>query len=163
MTMRTKWNAEVFGLVTMLAVLLIGLPTSSMAEITDVVISSAQPYGDFTAGKYVRLEGEARGVLSPKEAIPDLDKAPRNAAGLVEYRTPITLIILESPRSGNGALLVEIPNRGRPISHSLYNSPRSRPILSGSLDQGTGFLQNRGYSVAVVQWELGEGIQLASG
>jgi len=30
----------------------------------------------------------------------------------------------------------------------------------GSLDQGTGFLQNRGYSSVVVQWELGEGIQL---
>jgi hypothetical protein len=46
-----------------------------MAEITNVVISSTQPYGEFTAGKYIRLEGEAHGVLSPREPIPDLDRA----------------------------------------------------------------------------------------
>jgi hypothetical protein len=159
MSMKKTCTAFALGYVTMLALVLV-LPIPSTAEITNIVISSTQPYGEFTKGKYIRLEGEAQGVLSPKEPIPDLDKAPRNTTGLVEYRTPITLIIPESRRSGNGALLVEIPNRGRPISLSLYNSPRSRPILSGSLDQGTGFLQERGYSVAVVQWELGEGIQL---
>ena len=159
MSMRKTYTAAVLGYVTVLVLVLV-LPIPSIAEITNVVISSTQPYGEFAIGKYIRLEGEAHGVLSHKEPIPDLDKAPRNATGLVEYRTPITLIIPESPRSGNGALLVEIPNRGRPISLSLYNSPRSRPILSGSLDQGTGFLQERGYSVAVVQWELGEGIHL---
>jgi len=162
MSTRAKWHAEVFGLVIVPAVLLIGLPPSSRAEITSIVISSTQPYGDFAAGKYIRMEGEAHGVLLPKEPIPDLDKAPRNSAGLVEYRAPITLVIPESRRAGNGTLLVEIPNRGRPISHMLYNSPRSRPLLVGSLDQGTGFLQNRGYSIAVVQWELGEGLQIPS-
>jgi hypothetical protein len=140
--------------------LVAGSPASSLAEITRIAIQVAQPYGDFAAGKYIRLEGEALGALSPGEAIPDLDKAPRNATGLVEYRTRVTLLIPESPRNGNGALVVELANRGRAISHALYNSPRSRPILQGSLDEGTGFLQNRGYSVVVVQWELAEGIDL---
>ena len=96
-------------------------------------------------------------MVSPNEGIPGLDKAARNAAGMVEYRTPVTLIIPESPRTGNGSLIVDVPNRGRPVTLGLYNSPRVRSIPVGSLDQGTGFLQNRGFSVAVVQWEMGEG------
>ena len=137
--------------------LAVSLPLVAAAAITEFAIKSTQPYGDFSAGKYVRIEAEASGELSPTEPIPGLDKAPRNARGLVEYRTPVTLIIPESPRSGNGNLLVDVPNRGRPITHGLYNSPRARPLAIGSLDQGNGFLQNRGWSVAVVQWEQGEG------
>src|SRR5688500_13688747 len=139
------------------AIITAGLPAFSGAAITELAITSTQPYGDFAAGRFVRIEAEARGALSPAEPIPGLDKAPRNAGGMVEYRTPVTLIVPESPRAGNGNLLVDVPNRGRPISHGLYNSPRSRPIAVGSLDQGTGFLQNRGWSVVVVQWEQGEG------
>ena len=142
------------------ATLLVASPVASNAEITSLVVSSTQPYGDFATGKFMRIEAEAIGALSPSEAIPGLDKAPRNAAGRVDYRTPVTLLVPESPRNGNGALLVDVPNRGRAISIGLYNSPRSRPIMVGSFDQGTGFLQDRGYSVAVVQWELGEGPQL---
>ncbi len=144
-----------FRSIAMLA--LYTLPLASAAAITELAVTSVQPYGDFAAGKFVRIEAEARGALAPTEAIPGLDKAPRNASGLVEYRTPVTLIIPESPRAGNGNLLVDVPNRGRPIANGLYNSPRVRPIAVGSLDQGTGFLQNRGWSVAAVHWEQGEG------
>ena len=133
------------------------MPRVAGAAITEFVVKSTQPYGDFVVGKYLRIEAEALGELLPTELIPGLDKAQRNARGLVEYRTPVTLIIPESPRTGNGNLLIDIPNRGRPISHGLYNSPRARPLAIGSLDQGNGFLQNRGWSVAVVQWEQGEG------
>ena len=133
------------------------LPLVAAAAITEFAIKSTQAYGDFSAGKFVRIEAEAFGELSPAEPIPGLDQAPRNARGLVEYRTPVTLIIPESPRAGNGNLLIDVPNRGRPITHGLYNSPRARPLAIGSLDQGNGFLQNRGWSVAVVQWEQGEG------
>jgi hypothetical protein len=77
---------------------------------------------------------------------------------VVEYSTTFALIYPKAPRSGNGALLVDVPNRGLPISHALYNSPRDRPLMLGSLDAGIGFLENRGFSIAIVQWELGEGI-----
>jgi hypothetical protein len=156
--MGQDWIPACAGMMmTTIATIATGLPAISSAEITGITVSSVRPYGEFSPGKYVLIEGEARGALSPTEAIPGVDKAPRNAAGLVEYRTPVTLIIPESPRAGNGALLLDVPNRGRPISRGLYNSPRTRPILVGSLDQGTGFLENRGYSIAIVQWELGEG------
>src|SRR5687767_14602324 len=108
-------------------------PSLAGAVVTELAISSTQPFGEFTGGRYVRIEAEARGALSPREAIPGLELAPRNANGMVEYRTPVTLLIPESRRAGNGSLLVDVPNRGRPISHGLYNSPRSRPIPVGSL------------------------------
>jgi hypothetical protein len=130
------------------------------AEITSLAITSTQPLGDFSTGRYLRIEAEARGSLAPTEAIPGLDRAARNAAGRVEYSTPVTILFPEKAAAGNGALLVDVPNRGRPISHGLYNSPRGRPIAVGSLDQGTGFLEERGFSVVVVQWEMGEGPQL---
>jgi len=149
-----------FRIATLVALMLTGLPAISSAAVTSFTVASVQPYGTFAAGRFLRIEGEARGVLSPAEAIPGLDKAERNSAGMVEYRTPVTLVVPESARAGNGALLVDVPNRGRPITHGLYNSPRTRPILVGSLDQGTGFLQGRGFSVAIVQWELGEGPNL---
>ncbi len=134
----------------------------AQAEVTQLSITSTQPFGDFATGRYLRIEAEARGSLAPGEAIPGLDRAARNAAGRVEYSTPVTIVFPERRGAGNGALLVDVPNRGRAISHGLYNSPRSRPIPVGSLDQGTGFLEERGYSIAVVQWELGEGPQLPS-
>ena len=135
--------------------------TPAAAEITALDVLSSQPYGEFATGKYVRIEAEARGELDPSEPIPGLDRCARNAAGRVEYRTPVTLIIPEA-RKGNGALLIDVPNRGRAVSHALYNSPRDRPVAVGSLDQGLGLLENRGYAIAVVQWEMGEGPVLPS-
>lgn len=133
------------------------LPAFAGAEIVDFTVKSTQPYGDFAAGRFVKVEAEARGELSPDEPIPGIAMAPRNGQGRVEYRTPVTLVMPEAPAPGNGTVIVDVPNRGRPIAIALYNSPRHRPVLVGSLDQGTGFLQDRGFSVAVVQWELGEG------
>src|SRR5689334_21558498 len=117
-----------------LLALALTLPCLENAAITEFAVTAREPFGEFAAGRYVRIEAEARGTLDPREAIPGLDRAARNAAGLVEYRTPVTLVMPESPRSGNGNLLVDVPNRGRAISHGLYNSPRSRPIPVGSLD-----------------------------
>src|SRR5205085_4289291 len=66
------------------------------------------------------------------------------------------------PRRGNGTLLVDVPNRGRAYALALYNSPRGEPFQSGTLEQGTGFLQDHGFSLAEVSWELGQGADLPS-
>jgi len=42
----------------------------------------------------------------------------------------------------------------------LYNSPREPWLPTGSFDRGNGFLQDRGFTVAMLQWELGQGIEL---
>jgi hypothetical protein len=140
----------------------IGFPVSADAKVTRLEIASKQSYGSFKPGEFVLWEGRVVGELRPTEKIPDIDKAPRNANGQVEYSAKIALIFPKNPKSGNGALLVDIPNRGRPYAQALYNSPRDEPFEAGTFEVGTGFLQDRGFAVAEVQWELGQGAELPS-
>lgn len=139
------------------------VPGDATAALTRLEIVSKTAYGSFKPGDFTRWDVRVVGELSPTaDAIPDLEKALRNSRGMVEYSTRLTLIAPTDPPRGNGALLIDVPNRGRAISSSLYNSPRHVLVPLGTLDHGTGFLQDYGYTVAVVAWELGHGIELPS-
>lgn len=91
--------------------------------ITTIEIQRSEPlaggmsFGD--TGGYLRLIGIARGAVDPADpanrAIADLDKAPRNAAGLVEYQTDIFILRPADPAKGNGRILYEVNNRGRKL------------------------------------------------
>ena len=140
--------------------LLLAAAAPAAAEVVRLEITSKTPYGTFRPGEYVLWRGKVHGELAPSEAIPDLDKAKRNEAGKVEYTTEIMLLMPADPSKGNGALLVDIPNRGRVYGIALYNGPRGEPFNSGNIQQGTGFLEDRGFSLAEVQWELGKGVEL---
>jgi hypothetical protein len=141
---------------------LIGMTSShASAKVTKLEIATKQSDGTYRAGEYVRWEGRIRGELSPAaEAIPDLDKPARNARGMVEYSARIILFMPVA--GGNGALLVDVPNRGHAYARALYNSPRGLPFQSGNLSLGTGFLEDHGFTVAEVYWELGQGADLPS-
>src|SRR5579863_768936 len=141
---------------------LMAVTASAIAEVTRIEFTSKQPYGTFRVGDYVMWQGMISGELSPQEGIPGLDKATRNDCGRVGYSARIILIMPASPHAGNGALLVDVPNRGRAYAEALYNSPRDTPFLSGTLEQGTGFLQDQGFTVAEVYWELGHDAELPS-
>ena len=93
------------GLAIALLACTIGLPSPAAAKLTRLEIATKQSYGTFRPGKFMLLEGRVTGELKPTEAIPDLDKAPRNANGMVEYAAKISLIVPADPRSGNGVLL----------------------------------------------------------
>src|SRR6185437_12515914 len=121
---------------------LIATAPPAIAEVTQIEFTSKQPYGTFGAGDYVIWQGKIHGDLAPQEAIPGIDKAARNERGRVDYAAKIIIMMPASPRAGNGALLVDVPNRGRVYAEALYNSPRGTPFLSGTLEQGTGFLQD---------------------
>ena len=145
-----------------LLALAISLSFSAHAEITRLEIDSTEPYGTFRSGEYVLIKGKLRGEISPKENIPGLDQIKTNSRGNIEYATKLVLIMPSEKGHSNGALLVDVPNRGRAYAQALYNSPRDEPFQSGSFEQGTGFLQDYGYSVAEVYWELGQGAELPS-
>jgi hypothetical protein len=153
------------GPILMFLFCLLGLITtvrSAFAEVTRIEFTSKQPYGTFRAGDYVIWQGKIYGDLSPQEAIPGIDNAVQNDRGRVAYLAKIVLIMPAAPLTGNGALLVDIPNRGRAYAEALYNSPRDVPFPSGTLEQGTGFLEDQGFSVAEVYWELGHDADLPS-
>jgi hypothetical protein len=132
------------------------------AEVVKFEVTSKAPYGIFRPGEYVLWRGKMHGELAPTEAIPDIDKARRNARGKVEYVSEVMLLLPADPAKSNGTLLVDVPNRGRVYGIALYNGPRNEPFNSGNIQQGTGFLQDRGYALAEVQWELGTGVTLPS-
>jgi hypothetical protein len=146
---------------TFLVSLLAGVGIAN-AEITRLEITSKQPYGTFRTGDYVMWQGKVHGELSPQEPIPGLDKASRNARGRVDYAARIVLVMPGETGRGNGTLLVDVPNRGKAYAQALYNSPRDEPFVSGTFEHGIGFLQDYGYSVAEVYWELGQGAELPS-
>jgi hypothetical protein len=141
---------------------LIAMARPASAEVTRIEFTSKQPFGTFRAGDYVIWQGKIHGDLAPQEAIPGIDKAARNERGRVDYSAKIVLVMPAAPRAGNGALLVDVPNRGLANAEMLYNSPRDIPFLFGTLEQGTGFLQDHGFTVAEVYWELGQGADLPS-
>jgi hypothetical protein len=132
------------------------------AKVTQLEITSKEPYGTFRAGEYVMWQGRVHGELAPTEVIPDIDKPARNARGLVEYSARIILFMPSDFAKGNGTLLVDIPNRGNAYSRALYNSPRDEPYQSGNLEPGNGFLEDHGIATAEVYWELGKGADLPS-
>ena len=153
---------RVWGCGAVLAALLVTGMAPVAAKVTRLEITSKQPYGSFRSGDYVIWEGRVHGELAPTEAIPDIDKPTRNARGQVEYSSRIILFMPADPAMGNGTLLVDVPNRGNAYSRALYNSPRDEPYLAGNIQQGTGFLEDRGFTSAEVNWELGKGADLPS-
>ena len=117
-----------------------------------------------TVGAYLRIRGVARGVLDPDAAenagIVDLDKAPRNAAGLVEYATDVDMLRPKNMRRGSGILVYDVPNRGSkriftllddvaPTDPARNNDPKTKE------DAGLGFLLGRGYALVWSGWDPG--------
>jgi Alpha/beta hydrolase domain len=141
---------------------LIATAQTAIAEVTRIEFTSKERYGGFRAGDYVIWQGRIHGDLSPHEAIPGIDKVAHDDRGRVAYSARIILIMPAAPLTSNGALLVDVPNRGSANAEALYNSPRDAPFPSGTLEQGTGFLEDHGFSVAEVYWELGHDADLPS-
>jgi hypothetical protein len=122
------------------------------ARVVSFEIEKRAPYGNFGGVDYTRIDAKVRGELTKEDRIPDVDKAP---GGRAVYETKVMLIV--PARRVNGALLLDVPNRGRLISHALYNGPREPVMALGPAEPGTGFLQRRGFTLASVTWEYGEG------
>jgi hypothetical protein len=137
---------------TLLAALLCAAPLQ--ARVTSFEIEKQAPYGHFNGVDFVRIDAKVRGELTKDDRIPDVEKVP---GGRAVYETRVLLIV--PARRTTGALLLEVPNRGRVISHALYNGLREPGTGVGSTAPGTGFLQRNGYALASVTWEYGEGFQ----
>ena len=100
-------------------------------------------------GEYERIDGLAFGTLDPahpsNRGIALLDRAPRNNAGLVEYRSGFVLLRPLDPAKGNGRLLYEVNNRGRIMlfanlcAGTAGNQPQSAADLGNALPLKLGF------------------------
>jgi len=110
------------------------------------------------AGPYERLTGKAYFAIDPSNpanrVISDIDKAPRNEKGLVEFSSDLYVLKPRDPARGNGAVLFEVSNRGTKGMLSMYNR------AAGSLDPrtqeqfGDSFLLERGYTLVWLGWQF---------
>ena len=121
--------------------------------ITGIEIKSRSPlvggaaFGD--TGAYERIDGVASGVLDPahprNRGIALLDRAPRDADGLVAYRSDFVLLRPADAAKGNGRLLYEVNNRGRIMlfanlcAGAAGNQPKSAEDLGNALPLRLGF------------------------
>ena len=119
--------ASLFGYV---GFFLVVTTTLADARVTRIEISrqeplaAGQPFGE--VGGYENVIGRFHGELDPAQplnaVIVDLDKAPRNARGMVEYSSDFYILRPIDLAKGNGALLYDVNNRGNKNAPSQFNS-----------------------------------------
>src|SRR5262249_16488485 len=105
-----------------------------------------QPFG--AAGPYDKLSGKiffaVDPVLPANRIITDIAKAPRNAAGKVEFSSDFYLIKPKQIEKGNGAVLYEVSNRGGKGMLGFFNHAISSADPKTPADVGDGFLMRQG-------------------
>ncbi len=114
--------------------------------ITDLVVTDIATFADGhefgAAGAYVRIKGVARGTLDPaapaNAGIVDLDKAPRNADGLVGYAVDFDILRPKDPLLGNSILVYDVPNRGAKRIFNLLGRSAAKLTWQQQPEDGRG-------------------------
>ena len=120
-----------------------------IASRSDVLNGKA--FGD--AGGYERITGRVYFSLAVANAhnrrIVDLDKAVNVKNGEVEFSSDFIAIRPKDPNKSNGAMLLEVPNRGRSRIIALVDGGN----WDIANDAGDAWLLRNGYTVAALGWQ----------
>jgi hypothetical protein len=139
--------------------------TPSMARITRIELARVesptfQGMSFGAAGQYEKLIGRAFGEVDPKDLqnrrIADIELAPLNASGKVEYSVDIMILRPIDAAKANGRLFYELVNRGTVLSLRVMNDATTAtndPTLA--VDAGNGFLMREGYNILLSGWDAG--------
>ena len=99
---------------TLAAVTVLVVASPTRAEIRRLVVEHTET---LEAHGYEKLTGHAFGEIDPRHPlnaiITDLELAPRNARGMVEYVSTFTIVRPVDMSKASGVLLYVVPNRGR--------------------------------------------------
>ena len=144
----------------MLLVAIAPLPAAAEVVRVDVqsraVVAGGKSFG--TSGPYEMVVGriyfEVDAAIEANRIITDIDKAPRNARGRVEFSSDFFLLKPKEIARGNGTVLYEVSNRGGKGMLAFYNRARSaiKPILDEEM--GDGFLMTQGFTLLWVGWQF---------
>ena len=122
------------------------------ARVVRIVVESRTPFAEGASfgstGPYERITGFSYHEVDPNDplnaVVTDLDKAPRNARGLVEFRTPFFLLKPLDMSRGNHKIYYTVNNRG------------NDPLLNAKTRADVGlndFPLRMGYVIADAGWE----------
>lgn len=132
------------------------------AEVARVVVTSRSDVADGAsyglAGPYEALAGRLHFEIDPdarvNRAIADIDHAPTNDAGRVEFSADFYLLKPKDAARGNGSLLFEVSNRGGKGMLAMLNRASGSLAPSTAADMGDGFLLRQGFSLLWVGWQF---------
>ena len=139
------------------------ITASAQARVMRIEITRQEPFAagqTFGAvGAYEKVVGRFRGELDPTSplnaVIVDLDKAPRNARGMVEYSADFYILKPVDVTKGNGALFYELANRGNKGILPRFNYAAGSNDPATVQDAGDGFLMRQGYTLLWNGWMNG--------
>jgi hypothetical protein len=139
---------------------LVAAPVS--AEVVRIEVQSrgdlvgGQPFG--AAGPYEKIAGKIFFAVDPSlpanRIVTDLDKAPRNAAGKVEFSSDFFLLKPKQIGRGNGAVLYEVSNRGGKGMLGFFNHAAGSVNPGSDAEMGDGFLMKQGFTLLWVGWQF---------
>ena len=128
------------------------------ARVVRIEIERTTPYaggkefGD--AGRFERLDGTVHMEVDPDDplnaVIVNLDRAPRNERGMVEFSAPFFIIKPVDTARGNRKLLYGINNRGNAIELPFQTFPSLPP--GADPESGDGLIFRLGYSFVDAGW-----------
>ena len=152
----TQMTTKSFAFVLVAAVVIAtALPAHAKVTKIHITTKESPTFGGYSwpgVGQYEKIVGKAFGELDPRDpknsVIVDLQLAPRNARGKVEYSFDFYILKPIDLSKGNHKMLYEPPNRGRKTIAALNrgvggNDPGS--VKDVSL-LGNSFLMPQGYS-----------------
>lgn len=139
-------------------------PPNAEAGIVRLAITSKEPafegriFGN--VGAYEKLRGRAYGEVDPRlpqnALVTDLQLAPHNAHGMVEYSMDIYILKPIEIQKGNHKIFAEIPNRGSKLFGG-FNKSSGGNDPSSAEQAGEGFLMQMGYTIVWSGWDIAAG------
>jgi hypothetical protein len=139
--------------------LLIASASLAHAEVVRVRVDRREAFADGqsfgAAGPYERIFGRMFLEVDPEhpsnDRIVDLQLAPRNARGKVEFWSDFFLLKPVDASRGNRRLLYDVNNRGNKLILGAFNQHGGNDPATLA-DAGNGFLMRQGYSVFWCGW-----------
>ena len=141
------------------AVLNVGVADAHIVRIeitsTESPTFEGRSFGD--VGPYEKLRGRAFGEIDPEDprnaVITDIELAPRNGNGMVEYSMDIYILKPVDLSRGNHKLVIDVNNRGTKRIGQINGSPVMNDPTT-AVDTGEAFFMERGYSLAWNGWDI---------
>jgi hypothetical protein len=136
--------------------------TPVAARLTEINVTAVEPFAEGAkfgdTGAYERVKGTFKGELNPadprNQVIVNLDKAPRNAAGRVEYEADFYILRPADAARGSRKILYDVTNRGRQYVHWMFGDARTvRNDPRALEDAGNGLILRRGYTIVWSGWD----------
>ena len=134
-------------------VLLLAFANAAVAEVVRIDVQRRDDWGT-----HERVIGRVYFAIDPmapaNRGIADIDHAPRNAAGKVEFSSDLLFFRPKDGRGARGTVFLEVVNRGRDQSLAILSGAQQRSLSLEYWNLGDGFLLEQGFAVAFLGWQF---------